>query len=375
MITSRRHVQVGDAPVGVDHGQRGPGLVGGRDGLLDRLALVGGQLLERGEHAGQPVVRVGADAPRGRRRTGRTRRGSRRRTARPNRIGSDTFIIVALRCTENSTPRSLASATCSARNASSAARRITAASTISPASTGSDSLSTVTVPSAATCSMRRVVGLGGGERGLGVAEVAVGPWSTTCEADSGDHAPIECGWLRAKLLHAGRGAAVGVALAQHRVDRAALDRVVRRPRGLLVVGLRVLRVVGDGVARGLQLGDRRLELRDRRADVRQLDDVGLGGGGQRAELGQRVGHQVERGADAAGQRDVARLDRDPGRARERLDHGQERVRRQRRCLVGVGVDDLHRAAFSPRGPAREDTLSPTPDACGATIVASQRSGE
>ena len=58
------------------------------------------------------------------------------RTAWPKMIGSETFIIVAFRCTEKSTPFSLASSTCSARNASSALRRITAASTISPACTG-----------------------------------------------------------------------------------------------------------------------------------------------------------------------------------------------------------------------------------------------
>ena len=35
-------------------------------------------------------------------------------TACPNRIGSETFIIVALRCSENSTPLAFASAICSA---------------------------------------------------------------------------------------------------------------------------------------------------------------------------------------------------------------------------------------------------------------------
>ena len=77
------------------------------------------------------------------------------------------------------------------------------------------------------------------------------------------------------LLHRRRRAAVGVALAQHRVHGAALDAVVARADlALLVVG-RLVRVVGDRVALLLQLGDRRLELRHRRADVRQLDDVRL----------------------------------------------------------------------------------------------------
>ena len=76
------------------------------------------------------------------------------RTAWPKMIGSETFIIVAFRCTEKSTPCALASATCAARKASSAARRMTAASSTSPTSTGMRSLSTVTVPSAPTCSIR-----------------------------------------------------------------------------------------------------------------------------------------------------------------------------------------------------------------------------
>ena len=69
-------------------------------------------------------------------------------------IGSDTRIIVVFKWTENSTPRSRASATCSDRKRSSAARRITAASRISPALTAVFSLSTVTSPSGSTCSIR-----------------------------------------------------------------------------------------------------------------------------------------------------------------------------------------------------------------------------
>ena len=46
------------------------------------------------------------------------------RTAWPKMIGSETFIIVAFRCSEKRTPSALASAICSARNASSAARRM-----------------------------------------------------------------------------------------------------------------------------------------------------------------------------------------------------------------------------------------------------------
>ena len=59
------------------------------------------------------------------------------RTAWPKMIGSETFIIVAFRCSEKRTPCSLASSICSSRKASSARRRITAPSKISPSATGS----------------------------------------------------------------------------------------------------------------------------------------------------------------------------------------------------------------------------------------------
>ena len=65
-------------------------------------------------------------------------------------IGSETFIIVALRWTENSTPSASARAICASRNVRSAATRITVASTTSPASTGTGARSAVTAPSAAT---------------------------------------------------------------------------------------------------------------------------------------------------------------------------------------------------------------------------------
>ncbi len=77
-------------------------------------------------------------------------------TTWPKMIGSETFIIVALRCTENSTSSALARAICSVRKRRSAATFMNVASTTSPASTFVSGLSTVTVPSAASCSMRRV---------------------------------------------------------------------------------------------------------------------------------------------------------------------------------------------------------------------------
>ena len=150
------------------------------------------------------------------------------------------------------------------------------------------------------------------------------------------------------LLDRCGGAAVGVALAQDRVDGAALDPVVAgADLALLGVG-GLVGVAGKLVAVGLELGDRRLELRHGGADVRQLDDVRLGRRGQLAQLGERVGQPLilgqqvgELGQDPARERDVAKLDLDPGDRGERLHDRQQRLRGERGSLVGVRVDDVH----------------------------------
>ncbi len=139
---------------------------------------------------------------------------------------------------------------------------------------------------------------------------------------------------------------VRVALAQNGIDGAAEHLAVPLLDGLLVVVLRLTGIVGQVVALGPQLLDRRQQLRHRRADVGQLDDVGVGLLGQLTETGQVVrdtllfGQPVgELGEDARGHRDVAGFDVDAGRFGERADDRQERVRRQQRRLVGERVDD------------------------------------
>ena len=158
------------------------------------------------------------------------------------------------------------------------------------------------------------------------------------------------------VLHRLRRAPVGVALAQHRVDRAALDPVVAGAGVLLLVGRRVVRVVGQVVALLLQLGDGRLELRDGGADVRQLDDVGLGRLRQLAQLGERVVEALLLGEPVgelrdhpARERDVAGLDGHAGRGGVGLDDRQEGVRRQQRRLVRVRVDDRRCGRVGHRG--------------------------
>ena len=90
-------------------------------------------------------------------------------------------------------------------------------------------------------------------------------------------------------LDRGRRTTVGVALAQDRVDGRALDVVVALADVAQLVGARIVGVVGDRVPGRLQLGDGRLELRQRGRDVRQLDDVRGGRDRQLAEFGERIG--------------------------------------------------------------------------------------
>jgi hypothetical protein len=68
--------------------------------------------------------------------------------------GSETFIMVALRCSESSTPVFLASSIWSAKNFRSALTLIFVVSMTSPASSEAFFLRTVTFPAASTNSMR-----------------------------------------------------------------------------------------------------------------------------------------------------------------------------------------------------------------------------
>ena len=111
-------------------------------------------------------------------------------------IGSETFIIVALRCTENRTPSFLARVICAATNSSSAAARITVPSTTSPAMTGNASFSTVTVPSSATCWMA-IEPSPSMTTDFSLERKSSAPMVATLVRESLLHAPIECGCERA----------------------------------------------------------------------------------------------------------------------------------------------------------------------------------
>ena len=69
-------------------------------------------------------------------------------------MGSETFIMVHLRCSESSASSAFAAPICSAKNARSAATFITAASRTSPSSSGTRSFSTVVAPAPSVNSIR-----------------------------------------------------------------------------------------------------------------------------------------------------------------------------------------------------------------------------
>ena len=148
------------------------------------------------------------------------------------------------------------------------------------------------------------------------------------------------------LLHRTRRTAIGITFTQNRIDGAAEALGISIADLAFGVGTRVLREVGDVVALGLEFFDGGHELRHRRADVGQLDDVGVRVLGQCAQFGQIVGHALlvgqvfrELRQHTCRNRDVAGFDVDPSCAGEGADDRQERVRRQHRRLVGQGVND------------------------------------
>ena len=151
-----------------------------------------------------------------------------------------------------------------------------------------------------------------------------------------------------------RGATVGVAFAQYRIDGATEDFAVAYLDRFLGLGFRGFGVIGHGVPLRLQFLDRGLELWHGGADVRLLDDVGFGFEGQLAEFRQAVDDflgvaQVFRkaGQNAPGERNIACLDRHACRPGEGLDDRQQRVGRQCRGFVNQGVINCWRGHGDP----------------------------
>ena len=149
------------------------------------------------------------------------------------------------------------------------------------------------------------------------------------------------------LLDRGGGAAVGVAFAQHRVHRAAEHLAVTRLDLLLGIRFRVFRIIRDFVSLGLQFLDRRLQLRQRCADIGQLDDVGFRLQRQLAQFGQVIGDSLACGQVlgegreyASCQGNIPGFDGDAGCPGEGLDDRQQRVGCQRRRFVGQRVNNF-----------------------------------
>ena len=117
-------------------------------------------------------------------------------TACPKMIGSDTFIMVALRWTDSSTSSALARAICAVRKACSAATRMTVESTTSPASTGTDSRSTVSAPASSTRVIAALVSAGM-TTDFSLERKSSASMCATLVLESLLHTPIECGCLRA----------------------------------------------------------------------------------------------------------------------------------------------------------------------------------
>jgi len=115
-------------------------------------------------------------------------------------MGSETFIIVALRCSEKRMSFDLASTISFSRNACSWPTDMNAESITSPACSGVLALSVVAAPVAAsTCSMRTEHG---DAHVCDCSDAKKSPASMwlTCVFDSALHSPILCGFFCAKLL-------------------------------------------------------------------------------------------------------------------------------------------------------------------------------
>ena len=124
--------------------------------------------------------------------------------------------------------------------------------------------------------------------------------------------------LPGERLHRRSGAPVGIALAQHRIDRRPEHPGEAGLESPLGVAPGLVGVVGDVVALGLQLRDGGPQLEDRGADVGQLDDVRHRRPGQLSQPGQLVGGLLalgqpvgERRDDPACQGDIVRFEFHP----------------------------------------------------------------
>ena len=154
------------------------------------------------------------------------------------------------------------------------------------------------------------------------------------------------------VLDSVRSAAVGVALAKHRVHSGALHLVVTSADSLFFVVERSIRVVRESVAVLLEFGDSGLELRHRSRNVRELDNVCIRFKRELAEESEVIRHRLaskrctcrervcESSENAARQGDVLRLHVDIGSLCESRYNREQGLSCQERRLISKGVIDF-----------------------------------
>ena len=154
--------------------------------------------------------------------------------------------------------------------------------------------------------------------------------------------------LPRERFHRLRSTTVRIAFAQYGVHRRAQDHGKAGLQRTLLFGRRLLEIVGYVVALSAEFRNRFPELRNRGADVGELNDVGLRCLRQLPQAGQLVGNLLvvpktlrEVGDNTSSERDVSRFDLHPGPLEVRSQDGQQRVRRECGCLVGLGPRELH----------------------------------
>ena len=142
------------------------------------------------------------------------------------------------------------------------------------------------------------------------------------------------------VLHGIGGAAVGIALTEHRVHGRALHLVVLGADSLLFVRGRSVRIIGDVKAVLLEFGNRSLELRHRGRNVRKLDDVRIRFKRKLAQECEVVVGLAESSQNAARQGNILGFHIDISRLRKSAHDGQQGLSGQERRLVRKGVIDF-----------------------------------
>ena len=142
---------------------------------------------------------------------------------------------------------------------------------------------------------------------------------------------------------------IRVAFTQDRVHRTAEHFGITGSDVFFFVRRWLGRKIRDVVAVLLEFLDRCRQLRNRRADVWQFNDVGIRRFDQLTEFRQSIRLPLlvreplrKTGNDPTGKRNIASLNINPRRLRKSANNRQQRVRRQGRSFVGVSINNRRR---------------------------------